>query len=127
MHVCMHMCVCMYACSSVCDMDRACMWCVCVYNKHHACMYAQAEKTVGAGVTRGCELPDTDAGNPFARAVTANSFLPLSPSSKLLTKCGDGGSRSAPSMPLLQPRLEAHSEVCALGNPVAKVLGSGQS
>lgn len=95
--------------------------CMSVYNTHHTCMYAQVEKRVGAGVTRGCELPDTDAGNLFARTVTAKSFLPLLPSSKLLTK------RSAPSMPLPQPGLEAHREVCALGNPVAKVLGPGQS
>lgn len=95
--------------------------CMSVYNKHHTCMYAQVEKRVGAGVTRGCELPDTDAGDPLARTVTAKSFLPLLPSSELLTK------RSAPSMPLPQPGLEAHREGCALGSPVAKELGPGQS
>ena len=75
----MNACVYAYVCAQVCVtwIVHACGVCVC--NKHHTCMYAQAEKTVGAGVTRGCELPDMDAGNPFARAVTAKSFLPLSP------------------------------------------------
>lgn len=69
MHVYVHACVCVWvcACVSVCGGVHVCLWVcvnVCLCGGVHVNTGAlMAVKSLGAGVTGGCEHPSVDAGN----------------------------------------------------------------